>query len=115
MKMLRSWMGAAVLLMAVHGLATSRASAQEKTAAAASVKAVKFGKLWDAKGKVWNNAIVIVEGDRIKAVTTDSAAIPAGAEVVDLSRYTGMPGMIDVHTHMTYYTDVTPGTPMLKQ
>jgi len=76
---------------------------------------MKFGKLWDAKGKVWSSAIVVVEGERIKAVTTDASAIPSGAEVIDLSRYTGMPGMIDVHTHMTYYTDVTPGQPMLKQ
>src|SRR5262249_13402306 len=27
----------------------------------------------------------------------------------------GLPGLIDVHTHMTIYTDETPGTPMLKQ
>jgi imidazolonepropionase-like amidohydrolase len=79
------------------------------------VKAVRFGKLWDAKGKLWTNAIVIVEGDRIRTVTTDAAAIPAGAELIDLSKYTGLPGLIDVHTHMTIYTDETPGEPMLKQ
>jgi imidazolonepropionase-like amidohydrolase len=78
-------------------------------------KALKFGKLWDAKGKVWTNAIVIVEGDRIRSVTTDASAVPAAAEVVDLSQYTGLPGLIDVHTHMTMYTDETPGEPMLKQ
>jgi imidazolonepropionase-like amidohydrolase len=71
--------------------------AQEKTNAA-SVKAVRFRKLWDAKGKVWTNAIVIVERDRIRSVTTDASAIPAGAEVIDLSKYTGLPGLIDVHT-----------------
>jgi imidazolonepropionase-like amidohydrolase len=89
-------------------------SAQDKPAAKA-VKAVRFGKLWDAKGKLWTNAIVIVEGDRIRAVTTDASAIPAGAEMIDLSKYTGLPGLIDVHTHMTIYTDETPGEPMLKQ
>jgi len=89
-------------------------SAQE-TPDAKSIKAVRFGKLWDAKGKLWTNAIVIVEGERIKAVTSDAAAIPPGAEVMDLSKYTGLPGLIDVHTHMTMYTDETPGQPMLKQ
>jgi imidazolonepropionase-like amidohydrolase len=79
------------------------------------VKAVRFGKLWDAKGKLWTNAIVIVEGDRIRGVTTDASAIPAGAATIDLSKYTGLPGLIDVHTHMTIYTDETPGEPMLKQ
>jgi imidazolonepropionase-like amidohydrolase len=82
---------------------------------AKTVKAVRFGKLWDAKGKVLSNAIVLVEGDKIRSVTTDSSAIPTGAEVLDLSKYTGLPGLIDVHTHMTMYTDETPGVPMLKQ
>ena len=83
--------------------------------AANPIKAVRLGKLWDAKGKLWTNAIVIVEGERIRSVTTDASAIPADAEVIDLSKYTGIPGLIDVHTHMTMYTDETPGTPMLKQ
>ncbi len=95
-------------------LSTGEICAQEKPAAK-QVKAVRFGKLWDAKGKLWTKAIVIVEGDRIRNVTTDASAIPAGAETIDLSKYTGLPGLIDVHTHMTIYTDETPGEPMLKQ
>jgi imidazolonepropionase-like amidohydrolase len=89
-------------------------SAQPKQVQKA-IKAVRFGKLWDAQGRLWTSAIVVVEGDRIKTVTSDAAGIPSGAEVIDLSKYTGLPGLIDVHTHMTMYTDETPGAPMLRQ
>jgi len=82
---------------------------------AKTLKAVKFGKLWDAKGKLWTNAIVVIEDDKVKSVTTNAAEIPAGAPVIDLTQYTGLPGLIDVHTHMTQYTDETPGKPMLRQ
>jgi imidazolonepropionase-like amidohydrolase len=99
-----------VLAVSLVGAASAQEKSKTKT-----VKAVRFGKLWDARGKLWTNAFVLIDGDRIKSVTTDAAAIPAGAETIDLSKYTGLPGLIDVHTHMTIYTDETPGIPMLKQ
>src|SRR5216684_1122350 len=92
----------------------AHASAQEKPAAKA-VKVLRFGKLWDGKGKLWTNATVVIDGNKILGVTSDSHAAPAGAEVIDLSKYTGLPGLIDAHTHMTFYTDETPGVPLLKQ
>jgi imidazolonepropionase-like amidohydrolase len=95
-------------------LAVVSLSGQEKPSEK-PIKAVRFGKLWDGRGKVWNNAVVIVQGDKIQSVSTDASSIPAGAEVIDLSRYSGLPGLIDVHTHMTYYTDETPGEPLRNQ
>jgi len=102
----------ALALLSAMGV---RTEAQEQAAAKSSVKAVRFGKLWDGKGKVWTNAIVIVEGRRIRSVGTEASAIPAGAEVIDLSKYSGLPGLIDVHTHMTMYTEEALGIPMQKQ
>ena len=72
-----------------------------------ATKALRFGKLVDGKGNVWNDAIVLVRGDRILDVTTDASKIPAGAQVIDLRRFTAIPGLIDVHTHITFYWDQT--------
>lgn len=76
--------------------------------AAAQTTAIRFARVWDGE-RVVDKAIVIVEGTRIVSVTS-GGAIPAGATVVDLSRYTGLPGLIDAHTHITYYWDRAPGT-----
>jgi imidazolonepropionase-like amidohydrolase len=76
--------------------------------ASAATKAIKFGKLWDGQ-KVITNAVVIVQDDKIQSVTANGK-IPAGAQVIDLSRYTGIPGMIDSHTHITYYWSGAAGT-----
>jgi imidazolonepropionase-like amidohydrolase len=108
MKLLRTLFSISVLLFPAFSLAQSPAPAK-------STKAVKFGKLWDARGKLWTNAIVLIEDDRIKSVTTNPSDIPPHAQIIDLSRFTGLPGLIDVHTHMTQYTDETPGQPMLPQ
>ena len=97
-----------VVIFVPHALGQAKPAAQP-------VRAVRFGRLWDGHGKVWTGAIVIVEDGKIRNVTTDASAIPQGAPVIDLSNYTGLPGLTDVHTHMTIYTDENPGEPMLKQ
>jgi imidazolonepropionase-like amidohydrolase len=78
--------------------------------AAAETKIVRFGKLVDGTGRVITNAVVRVENDRIQSVTTGDASIPSGADVIDLSRFTGIPGLIDAHTHITYYWGGEAGT-----
>src|SRR6058998_1825575 len=88
------------LLVVLFFLATS-------STAVAATKAIKFGKLVDGTGKVITNAVVIVDDDRVRSVASGNASIPKEAEVVDLSRYTGVPGLIDAHTHITYYWDGT--------
>jgi imidazolonepropionase-like amidohydrolase len=77
--------------------------------ASAATKYLRFGRVIDGKGKVWTNAAIVVNEDRIRSVEADSTP-PPGAEVVDLRRYTAIPGLIDGHTHMTYYWDQAPGT-----
>ena len=73
-------------------------------------RALRFRRLVDGTGRVIDDAVVVVRGERIAAVGSGDGAVPRGAEVVDLRRYTAIPGLIDVHTHMTYWWDRAPGT-----
>jgi imidazolonepropionase-like amidohydrolase len=77
---------------------------------AQAVKAIRFGKLVDGAGGVVTNVVVVVKGNRIDSIGNAASQIPNGAQVIDLSAYTGMPGMIDVHTHLTYWWDKNPRT-----
>jgi imidazolonepropionase-like amidohydrolase len=76
---------------------------------AAQTRVVRFGKLWDGT-KVINDAVVTINGDRVVTVGSGNAAVPADSEVIDLRKYSGLPGLIDLHTHITYYWDQKPGT-----
>jgi imidazolonepropionase-like amidohydrolase len=78
--------------------------------ASAQTKAIRFSRLIDGSGRAITDAVVVVQGDRITSVGSGAQAVPRGAEVVDLRPLTGIPGLIDVHTHMTYYWDQKPGT-----
>jgi imidazolonepropionase-like amidohydrolase len=61
-------------------------------------QAYRFGRVWDGE-KVLTNAVIVVEKDRIKSVGTSDA------NAIDMSRYTAVPGLIDVHAHLTYVLD----------
>ena len=75
--------------------------------ASAAPKAIRAARVIDPAGKAIANGVVVVDNDRIVSVGT---TVPDGADLIDLGRLTLMPGMIDVHTHMTYYWDRAPGT-----
>ena len=64
--------------------------------------AIRAGRLLDTNsGRVLPNQVILIQGDRITAVSpASSAKIPPAAEVIDLSRATVLPGLIDGHTHM---------------
>jgi imidazolonepropionase-like amidohydrolase len=102
--------------MTLHGpiLAAAAVLALAATPASAQPTALRFGRLWDGT-RVITNAVVVVSGDRIVSVGSGDEGVPKEARVVDLRRYTALPGLIDLHTHITYFWDRKPGTRPLGQ
>jgi imidazolonepropionase-like amidohydrolase len=66
----------------------------------AQIVAIKAGRIIDpSTGKTHNNQIILVENSKIKEFGA-KVIIPKGSEIIDLSKSTVMPGLIDAHTHI---------------
>ena len=64
------------------------------------IVAIQAGHLFDARtGRMLNNQVVLIQGDRIADVGAE-VQIPAAARVLDMSSMTVLPGMIDTHVHL---------------
>lgn len=68
----------------------------------AQIIAVRAGRLFDSKsGQMLANQVIVIQGERISDVgSADQVKIPAGAQVIDLSQASVMPGFVDGHTHV---------------
>jgi imidazolonepropionase-like amidohydrolase len=83
-----------VALASVAGVAAAPASAKTVVVTAAHMLDVLGGK------RVDDAQITVVDG-RITAIGRRGDAIPAGAERIDLGNRTVLPGLIDMHVHLT--------------
>jgi imidazolonepropionase-like amidohydrolase len=103
--------------IAILGIGLSGVPAAQQSPAAQRRLAIRAAHLVDpGTGQRLDDVVVLVEGDRIAQVGSRLAP-PPGAEVIDLGRATVLPGLIDVHTHLTsqsedYYKDTFRRSPI---
>ena len=76
--------------------AATPAAAQDATVV------IHTSKLLDGKGATMSDADIVVVNGRITRVGP-AAAVPKGAREIDLRGRTVLPGLIDVHSHLTWY------------
>jgi imidazolonepropionase-like amidohydrolase len=94
--MLRKFAGLVVL-----GLAMLLPALGQSPRPASKTVVLKAARLFDGKSDalVTPGVVIVTDGKIIAAGA--SAAIPAGAQVIDLGDATLLPGFIDAHTHVT--------------
>jgi len=78
------------------------AFAQEQGRTNPAVTVIRAGTLIDGKSdKPRHDQVIVIRGNKIESVSdAASAKVPSGSTVIDLSKSTVMPGLIDSHTHI---------------
>jgi imidazolonepropionase-like amidohydrolase len=99
--------GIAALAAVALSFAQAPPTPGEKSTTTAKRIVIRAGQLIDGKGgKVLENVLILIDGDKIVSVTP-GGSVPAGVEMIDLSKSTVLPGFIDLHTHVLLNGDIT--------
>lgn len=115
---------ASALLIVAAVSVGAQAQAPASAGAPPQITVVRAGRLINPEtGTAAANQIIVIEGERIREVGSN-IAVPPGAEVIDLSKLTVLPGLVDAHTHQAitykefpenniyYYTYIADSTPL---
>ncbi len=104
---MKEWRRSGIGLAAAFLLLVGTSQAQQAAAPPAKRIAIRAGRLIDGKNETAiANALILIEGDKIVSVTPGGNA-PAGVEVIDLSKASVLPGLVDAHTHVLLQGDIT--------
>jgi len=104
----------AALMIILAAVGTTLTGQQTSATRRMAVRAAHFVDA--VSGQRTDDVVVLVEGDRIAQVGS-RLAIPNGTEIIDLGRATILPGLVDVHTHLSnqsgeYYADTFRRSPI---
>jgi imidazolonepropionase-like amidohydrolase len=101
-----------LFLLAALLISSASINAQPPQPPNLPVTMIRAGRLFDSESGVFLPARdIVVKGDLIEAVG-ENLPVPAGASVIDLRKYTVLPGLIDAHTHLLYLENPKGGLTM---